>query len=78
MGQAEETGGTPLKRALAPAVLRKSLMVALVVGSLLTLINQYEAFFGAAALDWLKVTLTFVVPFAVATYGAYSAFRAGV
>jgi hypothetical protein len=50
----------------------RSLYVALVVGSILNLINQGDALFGVATINWLKVILTYCVPYAVCTYGAVS------
>jgi len=73
MSGADKT--TPLRRALAPAMARKSLLVALVVGSLLNLINQGDALVHGGDINWLKVGLTYMVPFCVATYGAYCAMR---
>ena len=35
-------------------------------------INQGDALFGAAPINWLKVILTYFVPYAVCTYGAVS------
>ena len=65
--------GKCLRCALLHApMLRRSLWVALVVGSLLTALNQGDVLLRqgmAGALLW-KVPLTFVVPFCVATYGA--------
>jgi hypothetical protein len=52
---------------------RRSLYVALVVGTVLNVINQGDAMFGEAPLDWTKLVLTFLVPYCVATYGAVSA-----
>lgn len=46
--------------------------VALIVGTVLNLINQGDALFGAAPINWLKVILTYFVPYAVCTYGAVS------
>jgi hypothetical protein len=60
--------------AVAPGVPRRSLMAALVVGTILNLINQGDALFGGRPLDWLKLGLTYIVPYCVATYGAV-AFR---
>ena len=57
-------------------VVRRALFVALLVGSLLNLINQGEALWGEAALNWPKLLLTWSVPFFVALYGAYSANQA--
>ncbi|SDW73686.1 nitrate/nitrite transporter NrtS [Marinobacter mobilis] len=46
--------------------------LAAVVGSLLVLINQWEAVTGNGAIDWLKLTLTFCVPYLVSTYTSVS------
>jgi hypothetical protein len=46
--------------------------VALVVGTVLNLINQGDALFGHRPVQWSKIALTFVVPYFVATYGAIS------
>ena len=46
--------------------------VALVVGTILNLINQGDAIFGPMAINWTKIVLTYVVPYAVSTYGAVS------
>ena len=51
---------------------RRSLAVAALVGTLLNLINQGDALLAGAPLDWLKIALTFAVPYCVATYGAVS------
>lgn len=51
---------------------RRSLLVALIVGTVLNLINQGDALLGAGELNWTKAVLTFVVPYCVATYGAVS------
>ncbi len=55
------------------ATLRRSALVALLVGSVLNLINQPDGVFGETPLDLVKVILTYLVPFCVATYGAYAA-----
>ena len=67
----------PLRKCLSCALrhwpmLRRSLLTALVVGSILTAINQGTFIFRGdfpAALFW-KVPLTYSVPFCVATWGA--------
>lgn len=63
-----------LKRACACAVSdgvpQRSLAVALVVGTVLNLINQGDAILGSAPVNWLKLALTYLVPYAVCTYGA--------
>jgi hypothetical protein len=53
-------------------MLRRSLLTALVVGTILTAINQGTALLDGnlpASLAW-KVPLTYAVPFCVATWGA--------
>ncbi|WP_297797547.1 nitrate/nitrite transporter NrtS [uncultured Marinobacter sp.] len=51
---------------------RRAAKLALVVGTLLVLINQWEAVTGEATLDWLKVLLTYCVPYLVSTYTSVS------
>jgi len=65
---------TILQCIIAPGVPRRSLAAAVVVGTLLNLINQGDALFSGRRLDWLKLALTYIVPYCVATYGAV-AFR---
>jgi purine-cytosine permease-like protein len=50
------------------------LAAAVVVGTLLNLINQGDALFSGRHINWLKLGLTYIVPYCVATYGAV-AFR---
>jgi hypothetical protein len=57
---------------ISDGVPRRSLYVALVVGTILNLINQGDALLGSAHVNWLKVILTYCVPYAVCTYGAVS------
>jgi hypothetical protein len=57
---------------ISEGVPRRSLVVALVVGTILNLINQGDALFAGAPLNLVKLVLTFAVPYAVATYGAVS------
>jgi hypothetical protein len=46
--------------------------VALIVGTILNLINQGDAMLSGAEFNFTKMTLTFAVPYCVATYGAVS------
>ena len=58
-------------------MVRRSLKVAVVVGSVLTLLNQGDTLFSGAwpnALYW-KIPLTYCVPFLVATFGALTNVR---
>lgn len=69
------TAREALKRTLTGAVLRRSLIVALIVGTALNLINQgTETLQGQWPVLW-KLAMTYAVPFFVASYGSYSAFR---
>lgn len=63
------------RRTLTGRDLRRSLTVALIVGTALNLINQGpEMFAGKWPVMW-KLGLTYVVPFLVASYGSYAALR---
>jgi hypothetical protein len=59
--------------ACSGGVPQRSLYVAIVVGTILNLINQGDALFGAAPINWFKIALTYCVPYAVCTYGAVTA-----
>ena len=67
-----------LRRTFAGPSVRRSLAVAVIVGTTLNLINQGpEVLIGHHWPVWWKLVLTYVVPFAVASYGSYAAFRSG-
>lgn len=54
-----------------PGHLRKTVAVALIVGTVLFFINQVDVVLAghANALTWFKVALTYLVPFCVSNYG---------
>jgi hypothetical protein len=58
--------------AVSEGVPRRSLWVALVVGTILNLINQGDALLAGQRLDFVKLALTYLVPYIVSTYGAVS------
>ncbi|GAC1339440.1 MAG: hypothetical protein NVSMB26_27280 [Beijerinckiaceae bacterium] len=58
--------------ALTDGVPVRSLWVALIVGSVLNVINQGDALLGPGAVNWVKIVLTYIVPYCVCTYGAVS------
>ena len=64
-----------LRRALSWSMARRSLATALIVGTILNVINQGDAVLSWGAVSWWKMVLTYCVPFCVATFGAYSANR---
>ena len=60
-----------------PPLLRKALATALVVGTILTVINQGDVLLAGQltpAMLW-KIPLTYVVPFAVSSYSALAISR---
>ncbi len=64
-----------LKRVFSRPIVGRSLIVALVVGTILNAINQGpEIWAGEDVVLW-KLLMTYCVPFLVASFGAYSALR---
>ena len=47
----------------------KALIVAVIVGSILLIINQFDAFFGQATIRMIPALLTYCVPFMVFVLG---------
>lgn len=64
-----------LRRTFAGASTRRSLAVALVIGTVLNAINQGPEILSGHWPIWWRLILTYFVPFAVASYGSYAAFR---
>jgi hypothetical protein len=56
--------------AVSDGVPRRSFYVALFVGTILNAINQGDLLISAEPINWLKLSLTYCVPYCVATYGA--------
>ena len=59
--------------ATTDGVPRRAFCVTVLVGTLLNAINQGSAMLGQGELNWVKLVLTYLVPYCVATYGAVSA-----
>jgi hypothetical protein len=57
---------------VSDGVPQRSFFVALIVGTILNLINQGDTLFHGGHLDLAKIILTYAVPYCVATYGAVS------
>ena len=57
---------------LNTAIFRKALTVAAIVGTILLLINQFDALFGDAPLRVIPALLTYCVPFVVFLAGHQS------
>jgi len=65
-----------LKTALRPGIVKRSLIIAVIVGTILNLISQGDVMVGAGDLNILKCLLTYMVPYCVSTYGAVTALHA--
>lgn len=52
---------------------QRAFIVALVVGTVLNLINQGDALLARHGVNWGKALLTYAVPFCVSAHGALSA-----
>jgi hypothetical protein len=63
--------------AFSGGIPRCAFIVALVIGSLLNLINQGDALIAGGPLNWWKLALTFLVPYCVSTHGAVAARLSG-
>lgn len=59
-----------LKIATSAHIISNSLIIALVVGTVLNLINQGGVIFSGKTVDWLHLLLNYFVPYCVATYSA--------
>ncbi len=62
-----------LHYAISDGVPWRSLWVAVIVGTILNLINQGSAIWPPHRVNLTKLILTYIVPYFVATYGAVSA-----
>lgn len=59
----------------SPHVRRRCGLVALIVGSILNLINQGDVLLKMGSPNWFKLVLTYLVPYFVCAFGAISAVR---
>lgn len=67
-----------IQLALSKAVVKRSIVVAIVVGTILNLINQGDSIIGGDEVSLFKAALTYMVPFCVSTYGAFCAASAAM
>lgn len=51
-------------------IVKNALRIALVVGTILNLVNQGGALLLEAGVSWIHLVLNYVVPYCVATYSA--------
>ena len=61
-----------LETARLPEIVRRALRVAAVVGTILVAINYTDRFLAGSlgAFEWVKMGLTYLVPYCVSTYTA--------
>lgn len=61
----------------SPAMLRRTVLIALVVGTILSIVNQaYVVSAGRAdSATWMRIGANYVVPFLVSNAGAFAATR---
>jgi hypothetical protein len=78
LGGARERFAEALRISREPAHLRRTIMIALVVGTILTAINQLDVILrgDATAFTWLKCGLNYCVPFVVSNLGLLAGKRA--
>ena len=65
------TGASLFQRARDPRVVSLAIRVALVVGTILNLINQFDLLLGAplTRTTLVQIGLTYLVPYCVSTHG---------
>jgi hypothetical protein len=62
--------------AFATKLVIRSIKTAIIVGTILNLINQWEALFGDSSIEWRSLLLTYLVPYLVSSFsGAMSALQ---
>jgi hypothetical protein len=64
-----------LELATSDGALKRSLLTSLVVGTVLSAINQGDVVLAGEAPNLVKIGLNYLVPFCVVTYGCVSARR---
>jgi hypothetical protein len=59
-----------------PSIVRRALIVAAIAGTLLIIVNQWQALLGRVPIDWTKLALTYCVPYLVSSISSYLSARA--
>tara|TARA_Y100001956_G_scaffold68662_1_gene71387 strand:+ start:6190 stop:6393 length:204 start_codon:yes stop_codon:yes gene_type:complete len=54
---------------------KRAIIIALIVGTILNLINQWDAILYDTQINWLKLCLTYCVPFIVSLVSSWLALR---
>lgn len=73
----EAIEGSWLATARRPEIVRRSLRIASVVGTVLVAINYTDRLLAdtLVAFDWVKMGVTYLVPYCVSTYAAVESVR---
>lgn len=76
-GAAWSSARDALRLALRPSTLRRTVVIAVIVGTLLSIVNQGDVLLrgDATTVTWLRVLANYLVPFCVSTAGFLSATR---
>ena len=61
---------SPLRHILRPHIVRNATKIALVVGTILNVINQGDSILGGGSISWSHIALNYIVPYCVASYSA--------
>ena len=71
------TAGEAVRLACRPSTLRRTIFIAVVVGTLLSVVNQADVVAGGDAdtTTWMRIAVNYLVPFCVSTAGFLSACR---
>jgi hypothetical protein len=71
------TWGEAVRLLRTPAMLKRSLLIAAIVGTILSIVNQASVIAKgeSTTLTWLRVAANYVVPFIVSNAGALAATR---
>lgn len=64
-----------IRRTLAWPSIRRSLLIAIIVGTVVNAINQGPEMLAGHWPVLRKLALTYLMPFLVVSYGSYAAFR---
>lgn len=59
-----------LQAACSRRIVMSALRIALVVGSVLNIVNQGETLLAGGRLSWIHLLLNYLVPYSVASYSA--------
>ncbi len=76
-GDEWRTAGEAVRVSFRPSTLRRTVVIALIVGTLLSVVNQADVIVRghADAVTWARIVVNFLVPFCVSTAGFLSACR---